>query len=260
MCRKIVQMRDKYKSTTREYPKVLEQCLPTDYQGLPAKLDDKVDKELAYGTEDTFTLKIDLNEDNDAIILSANETAEDNLFNSTGYISLTPRQMEISYVDSSSGLPDPVTVGHISLGNGGGIELEGEVIDLHSTNGDIDINTGDGKLYINGVEYTGGGGSQLYQHNIYIEGSFGGDTWKGTLIINSNVSTPYTDLEDIKLLLETKGYYIPNRSVTPYKNVKQCNLWRSTYYNTGGIFVTKNDSDLKVCSSIYFVLYKSSSQ
>lgn len=40
MAKKIIQMYDKYQSTTKVYPKVLEECLPEDYQGLPDSLDD----------------------------------------------------------------------------------------------------------------------------------------------------------------------------------------------------------------------------
>lgn len=35
MAKEIIQMYDKYHSTKKVYPKVLEECLPEDYQGLP---------------------------------------------------------------------------------------------------------------------------------------------------------------------------------------------------------------------------------
>lgn len=40
MAKKIIQMYDKYQSTTKVYPKVLEECLPEDYQGLPDTVED----------------------------------------------------------------------------------------------------------------------------------------------------------------------------------------------------------------------------
>lgn len=40
MAREIIQMYDKYHSTKKVYPKVIEECLPEDYQGLPEAIED----------------------------------------------------------------------------------------------------------------------------------------------------------------------------------------------------------------------------
>lgn len=50
MPRKIVTLRDKYKSTTALYPRVVEECLPEDYQGLPTEITNKLDKGVYYTT------------------------------------------------------------------------------------------------------------------------------------------------------------------------------------------------------------------
>ena len=57
MAREIIQMYDKYHSTKKVYPKVVEECLPEDYQGLPEEVEEKstvvANPELA-GTEDSL--------------------------------------------------------------------------------------------------------------------------------------------------------------------------------------------------------------
>lgn len=148
MAKRIIQMRDRHKSTTNLYPKVTDKCLPNE---IPSKWNSK--------TKGNFTGEIYFDEWGDNALAPVIQIKKDNTHKaelrvwSNNVLDTDIYGVEMQYQDGN----DLATIG---------IDKDG--ILLSGINKDININTtGTSKLYINGVEYQAGG-SQLYQHNITI--------------------------------------------------------------------------------------------
>lgn len=191
MPKKTKVLSDKYKSTTKIYPKIIMASLTPEVREY---IESQGGQEETLGN---FTTKSFIDKWGDYGIASVIQTKKDDTHfaecrvygNKVNDVDVYGAQ--ISYREGTS----LVTVGV----NKDGILLSG--IDK-----DINIETfGTSKLYINGVEYTGGG-TQLYQHNIQWKNSTGTNGTEITLTIINDSDTPYTSNSDIASYLYSHGF------------------------------------------------------
>lgn len=154
MSNKVKVLRDKHKSPTSIYPKV-------NMNSLTSEVKQYIESQgVQEETRGNITTKIFIDKWGDVGIASVMQAKKDNTHlaecrvfgNKTGDNDVYGA--EISYQEGN-------TLATVSVDKSGVL--------LSGINADININTtGESKLYINGVEYQAGGGSQLYQHNVII--------------------------------------------------------------------------------------------
>lgn len=229
MPKKIVVLRDKHKSPTRYYPKVLEECLPND---VPIKWTSK--------TKGNFTGKFYFDEWSDnalapAVIIKKDDTHKaeirawgNNVLGNDIY------GVSMSYQEGGSKL--------------GTVEITKDGINISTVNTDVNINTtGNAKLYINGVEYQAGGG-QLYQHEIVVSWNGSSYTCRAKRTIINSKAEEYTK-DELKVMfgngsVQAGMYGIVNTSPLNSLEYKEnTNQWHFYY---SGSFANTADSNVNV--------------
>jgi len=216
MAKRIVQMHDKYKSTTNLYPKVTMGSLSPQVK---AYIESQGEQEEKRGD---ITAKLYIDKWGDYGIASVLETRKD----ATHFAEC---RVYGNKVDSEDIYGTELTYRNGNILDAVRVDKDG--ITLTSEN-DININTyGTSKLYINGVEYTGGG-KKLYQHNIVLTAFSNNDKIMVFPIVNDS-DTPFT-ISTLAQYLYNNGYTDNNNmiGVSGYSNLSGDVYWQGIFAST----------------------------